>query len=386
MGLFSAKTAFSAEGDALPAFREALRSAHFACTRQQMRGGIFYAVTRPHNWYGITALAEQHGITLHILSEKGLRFRLAPYRLRIGLLAGALCGLAFFYWNSAFVRSIEIYGNARISDAEILTALEGLGIRKGTPLREIAYTFVEQQMRLAVSDIEWITLRHSGGRLIVDLTEERNAPEMHSDRIPANIVADVTAQITDISVLGGHAVKQRGDVVRAGDLIISGVQADKFGVTHYYRADGVVTGIYETDFVQEQPFTDQITVHGETVTAKAAELFGARISLSPDFEPPAEPFVYREETRPLTLFGYALPFSRIDCCYTPLLTAETVYSPEEAKGILLESAARYEANFHENDRLISRNVSFLQSDLGIMLKIHYVFEGSIGKTSEIFVK
>ena len=386
MTRFSAQIAFSAEGEALAAFRDALRRGGFRCTRQQIRGGVFYAVTRPQNWYGITRAAAEHGITLKKTRQRGLRFRLRPYRLRFGLLAGALCGLALFYWSSFFVRSIEIYGNSRVSDAEILAALESLGVKKGTPVRDIPYTYIERRMRLAVSDIEWIALRHTGGRLIVDLTEERNPPEMHSDRIPANVVADVTAQITDISVLGGHAVKQVGDVVRAGDLIISGVQADKFGVTQYYRAAGEITGIFEDDFIKEQPFTETISVHGKPQTASVLELFGQRFSLSPRFQPPAEPFVYDERVRPLTVFGLTLPFSRIDCNYTPLLPAEVTYSPEEAKGILLESAEKYEANFHAGDTLISRNASFLQSDLGIMLKIHYVFEGSIGKTSEIFVK
>ena len=388
MTRFSAQIAFSAEGegDALSAFRDSLRQAHFSCSHQQIRGGVFYAVTRPQNWYGIIKLAAEHGITLKKTAQKGLRFRLAPYRLRLGLLAGMLCGLALFYWNSAFVRSIEINGNARVSDTEILAALEALGVKTGTPVRDIPYTYIERRMRLAVSDIEWIAIRHAGGRLIVDMTEERNPPQMHSDRIPANIVAEVTAQITDMNVLDGNAVRKPGDAVRAGDLLISGVQEDKFGVLQYCRAAGTVTGIYETDFIKEQPFTDVVTVHGQAKTADVLELFGKRISLSPAFEAPAEPFVYDEQKTPLTVFGLTLPFSRIACSYTPLLTAETVYSPEEAKGILLESAKRYEENFHAEDTLISRNASFLRSDLGIMLKIHYVFEGAIGTTSEIFVK
>ena len=37
-------------------------------------------------------------------------------------------------------------------------------------------------------------------------------------------------------------------------------------------------------------------------------------------------------------------------------------------------------------RLISKETEFSQSDLGISLKINYVFEGVIGKSCEIFVK
>ena len=54
--------------------------------------------------------------------------------------------------------------------------------------------------------------------------------------------------------------------------------------------------------------------------------------------------------------------------------------------MLEESAARYVQNFHADDTLISKKAEFSRSDLGISLKINYVFEGVIGKSSEIFVK
>ena len=114
---------FSAEGAALPAFRDALRRAHIRCRRQQLRGGVFYAETGAQSWYAVTALAERHAVRLRVLRRRGLRFLLRPYRLRIGLLAGLLAGAWLFYWEQCFVRSIEIYGNSAVSDGEILTAL-----------------------------------------------------------------------------------------------------------------------------------------------------------------------------------------------------------------------------------------------------------------------
>ena len=377
---------FTAEGDALPAFRDALRSSGVSCRLQQISGGKFHAQTNAGSRRRLEQYAAEYGITLHILSQHGLRFRLLPYRFRFGVPAGLLCGLAFLYWCNATVRSIEITGNETVSDTEILCALDELGVRRGTPFREIPFTYIEQQMRLRVSDIEWIAMRHEGGRLIVDLTQERNPPDMDRSRMPANIIAAVPAQITSVNVLGGHAVRQKGDTVRAGELLITGVQADEYGTMHYYRAAGVVTGIYEAQFSCEQPFVAELPARGNTVTEPLLEIFGKRFPLSLGFSAPQGEQLYEETRRPLTLFGRELPLTLIDCHYTEPAYVLTAFSEDEVRAILTEKAERYERNFHADDTVIARNAEFSRTDLGISLNINYIFEGPIGKTSEIFVK
>ena len=89
---------------------------------------------------------------------------------------------------------------------------------------------------------------------------------------------------------------------------------------------------------------------------------------------------------PLYLFQRRLPLALIRCRYTVQETVITAYSEDEIRSMLTESAARYVQNFHADDTLISKKAEFSRSDLGISLKINYVFEGVIGKSSEIFVK
>ena len=382
-----ATIAFSAEGEQLTAFRDALRTRHYPCTAQQIRGGVFYAQTKAHNWYGIRTAAAEFQITLTILRKRGLRFRLYPYRKRVcGIAFGLLCGFAFLYWCESRIHSIEIYGNTTVSDTEILSQLASLGIARGIPYRDIDFTAAEQQMRLRISDLEWIAMRHTGGRLVVDLREETKPPAMLHDHIPTNYVATVSAQITQLHVLGGHAQVKVGDAVREGDVIITGVQEDLNGVTRFYHADGLVRGVYEYDFECFQPYCGEITVSGKTDTAPFLDAFGLRIPLSVGFTPPPEPFIYTEITKPLELFGRRAPFAFVQCRYTRKETAVTAYSPAELDALLAEQAARFEQNFHKNDKIVSKQIVTSETDLGILLKIHYIFEGVVGETREIFVK
>ncbi|MBQ6040667.1 MAG: sporulation protein YqfD [Oscillospiraceae bacterium] len=382
-----AEISFAAEGKRLPGFRDAVRFRGIKCRQQQIRENIFYAQTSAFNEKRLSALAAEYGITLRITARRGLRYRLLPYRKRFGLLAGLLCGIRLIHWCNATVREIVITGNTRVSVDELRAALSDLGVTNGARFSDLPYAQIEQRMRLAVSDIEWINVRHEGGRLIVDLTEERRPPEMDFDRIPTNYIAQVPAQITKVDVRGGYACVQLGDTVQAGDLLISGVHEDAKGVTRFYHGDGFVTGRYAAQFVQEQPFAAELPVSGDVIPQTVLECFGRQIPLTVGFRKPDAPgTVLAENREQLTLFGRALPIAVLHRRYTLPQTAVTVFSEEEAKAILEESAARFERNFHANDIIISRSAEFSRSDLGILLKINYIFEGVIGKTSEIFVK
>ncbi|MBR4201271.1 MAG: sporulation protein YqfD [Oscillospiraceae bacterium] len=379
---------FSAEGTQLSAFREALRKNGIACRAQQIRSNIFYAQTAAKNMRRLTGIAAETDMALCITARHGLRFQLLPFRKRFGLLCGLLCGAAFLYWCNATVRSIEISGNVRVQDAEILSALESLGVGRGSRFRDLPYTYLEQQMRLCISDIEWITMRQEGGRLIVDLTEEREPPALENDRFPTNVTAAVPAQITKMDIHGGHAVKKVGDTVKAGELLISGVHEDPPGVSHYSHADGIVEGIYPAEFTVHQAFVEELPVRGTTVTETVLDLFGKRFSLTLGFTPPEDSasFIYEEDAEPLILCGQRLPVTLLRCRYTQRETAITVFSEAEVRAMLEEAAAHFEQNFHAADTVISKKAEFLRDDLGISLNINYVFEGVIGKTSEIFVK
>lgn len=377
---------FSAQGDRLNGFRDALRAQGIHCIRQSVSGGIFHAQIRPKYCRRLRRLAEEYQIILTILEEKGLRYRLRPFRLRYGLLAGLLPAAAFLWWSNQTVRSIEIYGNEEISDTRLLTALEELGVTRGTRYDTMNFTLLEQQLRLTVSDIEWVTLRRTGGRLVMELEEETDPPVPYADRVPTNYIATVSAQITEMQVYAGQAMFQCGDVVKEGDILINGVIEDKRGLSYLKHADGLIRGIYEETLTLYQPFCEEITIPGKTVTEKYLECFGSRFSLSPNFSVPTEDFVYTEENAPFTVFGLQLPFAVLRCNYTLQDTTIATYSPQEIAAMQDELALRFEQNFHAEDEILGKDYEQTVDDLGISLKIHYIFEGVIGKTSEIFVK
>lgn len=377
---------FTAQGDALPRFRDALREYGVQCIRQTVTNGVFCAQIKPKYRRALQKTAEAYGIILTVTEEKGLRFRLRPFRARYGLIAGLIPAIAFLWWTNQTVRSIEIYGNTEISDTHLLTALEELGVTRGTRYDTMDFSLLEQQLRLTVSDIEWVSLRRTGGRLVVELEEETDPPARYADRIPTNYIATVSAQITEMQVYNGQAMVKVGDAVKEGDVLINGVIEDKRGISYLKHADGLIRGVYQETLSLYQPFCEEITISGKTVTAKYLECFGKRFSLTPNLSVPEGDFVYTEEAQPLILRGLQFPFAMLRCSYTMQETTIAVYSAQEIAAMQDDAALRFEQNFHAEDTIIGKDYEQTVDDLGISLKINYVFEGVIGKTSEIFVK
>lgn len=377
---------FTAQGCALPQFRDALREYGVKCIRQSMRNGMFCAQIRPKYRRALQTIAETYEITLTIVEEKGLRFRLRPFRARYGLIVGLIPAIAFLWWSNQTVRSIEIYGNTEISDTHMLTALKELGVTCGTRYDTMDFSLLEQQLRLTVSDIEWVTLRRTGGRLVVELEEETDPPERYADRIPTNYIATVSAQITEMQVYNGQAMVKVGDAVKEGDVLINGVIEDQRGISYLKHADGLIRGVYQETLNLYQPFCQEVTIAGKTVTETYLECFGKRISLSPNVSISTGDFIYTEETEPLVLWGLRLPFAMLRCNYTMQETTIAVYSPQEIAAMQDDTALRFEQNFHADDQILGKDYVQTVDDLGISLKIDYIFEGVIGKTSEIFVK
>lgn len=377
---------FEARGTNIASFRDALRKNRIPCMQQVVSGAVYHGMIHPTHRKRFSAIAAEHDITVNITEEKGWRVWLRPIRLRYGLLLGLLPVAAFFWWSNYTVRSIEIYGNERISDTHLLTIMEEIGIYRGAKYADIDFSLAEQLLRLKLSDIEWISLRHTGGRLVVTLEEETKAPPLYNDRIPTNYIATVCAQITDMKIYNGTAAVGIGDAVKEGDILISGVMEDARGITRLKHADGEIRGIYQETLTLYQPFCVETTVKGKTYTAEYLECFGKRLPLTVGFQEPHDSYIYTEEPRPFTLWKHTLPFCHIRCNYTMQETTIAVYSAEEIALLQNEEALRFEKNFHEADTILGKECIKTVDDLGISLKINYVFEGVIGKTSEIFVK
>lgn len=378
---------FKASGDNLYAFINAVRESNFACMSQRCRDGHFYGCIYMPDIKKLSSVADEYGVTLEFTQKKGMSFRLFRYRFRFGIIAGIVLLFSFVFYISNIVVSVEVNGNTDVTSEQIISALSDIGIYKGRLIADIDFHSCEQRLRLSIPKLAWTGIRHTGSRIVVDVSETTPPPEMIDEKVPCNIVADRDAQLLLIEVYSGKKVRSEGSGVRKGDIIISGVVDDGGGHFLKKHAMGKVIGCYEENISFVQPFSANGKIYAdEDISKKYFEFFGHRMPL---FIKPAdcETFDYSETSNSFMLLGKRLPLGIVHTTYTPFEYTEQSYSVEEAEKLLQQKLALHEKNFYDlkGIEIKKRDISKKSGADKIEYEVKYELVGEIGTDYEIFV-
>lgn len=176
------------------------------------------------DFYALRRAARQIDCTLTVVKKEGVPFFLGRFRRRHALLAGAaVCG-GLLFLASFFVWDFTVVGNERVTEEEILRALERNGVGIGTFGIGLDREGIRNHVLLDIPELVWITVNVSGCRAAVQVREREQVPTPVNERAPANVVARRDGLITQIRALDGVKCVLPGTSVEAGEILISGVE------------------------------------------------------------------------------------------------------------------------------------------------------------------
>lgn len=183
---------------------------------------LAFALDR-RDWRALKAACADLGATARVERVAGVPFALGRLRRRYALIAGtALCALGLLA-NSCFIWDIQVEGNGDVPKEKILRVLAQYGVRRGA----FAYGFRQHDLcnraLPELSELAWLTVNTRGCRATVVVRERVGVPEIVNESAPTNVVAARDALVTEVRALDGEAKVLPGTVVRAGQLLISGV-------------------------------------------------------------------------------------------------------------------------------------------------------------------
>lgn len=376
----------TAKGRNLYAFINAVRQSDIRCGEQHCKGGTFRCRILRADERALQTLADSQNITLRFNRRRSLLGIFQRYRLRFGILIGVILGGCIIFYQSNVVQSIEITGNQKVYESVIRSVLEQEGIRQGVWIPDIDMTHCERAVRAVIPDIAWCGIRHTGNHIFVQVTEITPNTPMRNERTPCNIVAAVDAKITDVRVYSGHLQRLIGDGVAKGDMIVSGVFQDQYGITTFHHAIASVTGIYtkETELTERFRLSETVPT-GKSFRQRWLKVFGIRIPLtigSPDYDD------YKETERETSFFIFSreLPCGIVQRITEEQKTVDTVRSEEETELALHADIVRYEKNILNDVTILDRQIEYIRTEEGITCRIRYQVEGEIGLESDIYIK
>lgn len=182
---------------------------------------------------------------------------------------------------SNVIFKVEIVTNNQVLKDNITYYLNYYGIVKYKFVKSNKYIEnVKEKILLENKDtIEWISINREGVKYVVNVTPRVISNKVNIDK-PSNIVSKKDALIKYLVVTGGSSVKEVNDVVKKGEVIISGnvVKFDK--VVGTTRSKGKVFGEVWYTVNISIPFKHVIYEKtGETINHIYLDIFGHKFTL-----------------------------------------------------------------------------------------------------------
>jgi similar to stage IV sporulation protein len=182
-------------------------------------------------------------VSYEVSEPRGIFGFLVSNKKRYGAIFGIVFVLIIAYFSSRIVWDVRIEGADGESEEKILEELSMAGLSEGKLWKRLDRAEIEIKA-LGISDsVGWLNINRRGNVAYVKVSKkELHAPEQKQDGF-ASIVAARDCVIEEIIVKSGYATVKKGESVRAGEVLISGVIPTELGGGLCY-AEGEVIGRY----------------------------------------------------------------------------------------------------------------------------------------------
>jgi similar to stage IV sporulation protein len=185
-------------------------------------GGVLMCVTIK-GFKNLRDCAKKTKCRIKIRQKRGAPFIAHRYRKRKILVGGLLVSVGLIYFLSCFVWLIEIKGNSRISRDEIAAFCQEQGLQIGAFKYKIDKKKLKSEISNYFHDISWLDVSIKGTKATIELVETIPKPVMIDKSEPCDIVAVKDGLITSIITGAGRPLVKQNDVVKKGDVLVSGV-------------------------------------------------------------------------------------------------------------------------------------------------------------------
>lgn len=177
-------------------------------------------------------------------SVRGLPAFRRRYRGRWGIPLGMVLFALIVYVSGTVVWKVEVTGNNELSAETVIRMLEEYGFGVGTRFGNIDFDVLQNDFLLTTDEIAWIAVNMEGTVARVEIRENLGTRRKRQEGSAANMIAAEDGQVLEVRLVGGRAAVVRGDIVRKGELLISGLlTVGEDGLRYEYAAGEVLAQV-----------------------------------------------------------------------------------------------------------------------------------------------
>ena len=166
-------------------------------------------------------------------------------------LTGFILFFLIVFLLSSFIWKIEINGLEQTPQEKVVEYLGDNGIMSGTPKIRISEDEVELLLMNEYNYFSFIEVQKKGVKLIIDIKEETISPEKVDRSYPANIIAK-KGLVEKVVARNGDALVEAGEIVREGQVLISGAMLTNESEIYLVHAEGEILARtrYESEVIE----------------------------------------------------------------------------------------------------------------------------------------
>ena len=368
------------------------------------------------NFKKLRPLVRKTHVKIHILNRHGPAFFFYRHKRRWWFLLGMTVFAGMIYMLSLFVWQIDIDGNRKYTDALILQALAQMDVKTGCRKSEIDLPEIEEELRIMYNEITWVSASIAGTKLQIEgdlkisgssgggqtgnvkrVENRENNPKTQNGEsetdLPANLVADEDAIITNLVVRRGTVAVRYGDEVKKGDVLIEGKvyiynEDETLKKVDYLTAEGDVFGKYQELYEKHYQRKHEV----RSYTGKNYRELGVAI-VGKSFCLPVWENILKKQLEENTLsevWSWKKQFRLTPTFYLPFALEYTEYVPyenvvEEYTDEVIKKMAEEELQKYLNElekkgvQIISNSVTISLDADGGHVKGTLILDGPIGK-------
>lgn len=314
-----------------------------------------------------------------ILKKYGLPFIIARYKNRYGILLGVIIFFAFLQFMSGFIWNIDVEGNKKITDNEILTVCSKMGISEGTKKSKINTIYSAQQLLLKNENLAWCSLNIENCNLTVNVTEVKKKEE---GKKFSNLIASDDGVVEKIDVTSGNVLVKVGQEVKEGDVLVSGI-IEKADETLFVASKGKVFIKQTKEFTYKEKYVqEKMVLKGKDINVKYLTVFGIKIPVT--LRNVSKCKEIKKEQKPLKIFNKKLPISIINLNYKEQEKAKLNFSEME---LLEKIDIKCGKDIKKLDAVsaVENNVTANSSDGYLTVKKTFTIVRDVASTEEIII-
>lgn len=225
----------------------------------------------------LNALRGLNGLDIKITSSRGGKRITKHIKRRIALVSAFAVFVIALAISSLFIWNIDVTGNEKLSDAEIIRALNECNINYGTFWPGVSTDAVRSQMLLNLEGISWIAVNLHNSKAEVVVHERVEKPYIYSKDDFCDVVAEKSGIITKMSVLEGEKRVSEGDSVVEGDVLVSGLAQSETGDDRLIHAKAEVEARTWYTLTAVEPLNGTQKVSARSSRRRIALVFGKNV-------------------------------------------------------------------------------------------------------------